>query len=126
MLLLDDFPARLTDEQVNKQAAGFSLGVIVGNDRCGGRAFHDFDRDRFHECGRRGWDFFTRSDMDIRHLVQQFTVEGSQRGEHTEFQKDTADELVEIEDAEIGLTTGDTAFMGCQIADLADIVGGHH
>ena len=64
--------------------------------------------------------------MDSRRLVQQFPVEGSQRREHPEFQKDAADEIVEIEDAVISLTAGHPAVMGRQIAHLADIVGGHH
>ena len=126
VLLFHNLPAGLPNEQVDEQAAGFGLGVVISDDRCGGRVFHRLDGDGLDECAGRGRDFLPGRNLYFGSLVQQLPVKRGQRGEHAEFQQDSADEIVQVEDAEIGLTAGNSSGMGGQIADFPDIVGGHH
>ena len=123
-LYIQDIPAGILEHQVYEQATGFGFSVII-------HKLHLVDdRSRRNGVAQRHChlrlDLRSRSYMDRCRLRQQGFVKLGEGLQDAQFQKDSTDEIVEVEDAEECFLSGGLAIVNAQVAYLADIVCRHH
>ncbi|MDD6253128.1 MAG: hypothetical protein PUA96_03595 [Bacteroidales bacterium] len=121
---VQNIPAGVLKHQVYEQATGFRLCVVIHklhlvDDRSRGNGVAQ------RHCHLR-LDLRSRSYMDRCRLRQQGFVKLGEGLQDAQFQKDSTDEIVEVEDAEECFLSGGLAIVNAQVAYLADIVCRHH
>ena len=125
--LLHDRPPRFPQHQVDIHLPGFSLGDVRGDffhgrGRChrlrGGGRDDSICRLDFHA----GW----YSDGNLDRAGDERLVERLNLIDHLELQKDGADYVVDVQEAEESLPFGHATGMSRAVADFSHIMYGHH
>ena len=125
-LHIQDIPAGIFEHQVYEQATGFCLGIVIAeldglyrSKVCLGNGTTEGRSDQW-------LDFCSRSHVEGNGFGKERFVELCERLQDAQFQKDAANEVIEVENAKECFLAGGLTIVYAQVAHLADIVRRHH
>ena len=125
IFLVEHLPTCFTQHKVDEEATRFSFSEVIHLDGNFDGLCNILGRNSLDELAGRLGNFGLRCNEGSRLLGYQILVERSQGIEHTELQEDASNQVVSIEEGEIGLLASGSSLMDGDVAYLSDIVGSH-